>query len=83
MVRFISGCASCVKIHPKKPLIYLVGTEEGLIYKCSTAYSSMYLLTYQAHNMPIYRIDFNNYNTDIFVSSSADWRIKIWEDNRL
>ncbi|XP_074036746.1 dynein intermediate chain 2, ciliary isoform X2 [Leptinotarsa decemlineata] len=79
----VKGCATCVKIHPKKPLIYLVGTEEGLIYKCSTAYSSMYLLTYEAHKMPVYRIDFNRYNTDIFISCSADWRIKIWEDNRL
>ncbi|CAH1116670.1 unnamed protein product [Phaedon cochleariae] len=79
----VKGCASCVKFHPKKPLVYLVGTEEGLIYKCSTAYSSMYLMTYAAHQMPVYRIDFNKYNTDIFVSCSADWRIKIWEDNRL
>ncbi|KAG5883705.1 hypothetical protein JTB14_007424 [Gonioctena quinquepunctata] len=79
----VKGCASCVKIHPKKPLVYLVGTEEGLIYKCSTAYSSMYLLTYQAHQMPVYRIDFNRYNTDIFISCSADWRIKIWEDSRV
>ncbi|KAJ8925798.1 hypothetical protein NQ315_009648 [Exocentrus adspersus] len=77
------GCASCVKLHPKNPIIYLVGTEEGLIYKCSTQYSSMYLLTYQAHQMPVYRIDFNRYNTDIFISCSGDWRIKVWEDNRM
>lgn len=82
MVRFL-GCASCVKFHPKDPKIYLVGTEEGLIYKCSTEYSSMFLLTYHAHNMPIYRIDFNNFNSDIFLSCSDDWRIKVWEDNRL
>ncbi|XP_076260407.1 dynein intermediate chain 2, ciliary [Rhynchophorus ferrugineus] len=79
----VKGCASCVKLHPKNPLIYLVGTEEGQIYKCSTAYSSMFLLTYNAHQMPIARIDFNKYNTDIFISCSGDWRIKIWEDNRL
>ncbi|XP_044263378.1 dynein intermediate chain 2, ciliary [Tribolium madens] len=79
----VKGCASCVKFHPKQPLIYLVGTEEGNIYKCSTAYSSMFLLTYEAHHMPVYRIDFNRYNSDIFISCSGDWRIKIWEDNRL
>ncbi|KAJ8933169.1 hypothetical protein NQ314_014176, partial [Rhamnusium bicolor] len=79
----VKGCASCVKMHPKNPIIYLVGTEEGFIYKCSTEYSSMYLLTYNAHQLPVYRIDFNRYNTDIFVSCSADWRIKIWEDDRL
>ncbi|CAH1995874.1 unnamed protein product [Acanthoscelides obtectus] len=76
------ACASCVKLHPDKPLVYLVGTEEGHIYKCSTAYSSTYLMTYYAHTMPVCRIDFNRYNTDIFISCSADWRIKIWEDER-
>lgn len=78
----VKGCASCIRLHPKKPLIYLVGTEEGQIFKCSTAYSSMSLFTYEAHLLPVARIDFNKYNSDIFISCSADWRIKIWEDNR-
>ncbi|CAG9760660.1 unnamed protein product [Ceutorhynchus assimilis] len=79
----VKSCASCVRLHPKNPIIYLVGTEEGQIYKCSTAYSSMCLLTYNAHLLPINKIDFNKYNSDIFISCSSDWRIKIWEDNRL
>ncbi|KAI4468627.1 dynein intermediate chain [Holotrichia oblita] len=76
------GSASCISFHPKEKLIYLVGTEMGMIYKCSTNYSSMFLMTYQAHHKPIYRIDFNKYNDDIFISCSGDWRIKIWEDMR-
>ncbi|XP_045470031.1 dynein intermediate chain 2, ciliary [Harmonia axyridis] len=76
------GSACCVAFHPKDPLIYLVGTETGSIYECSTAYSSIYLFVYEAHHMPIYRIDFNRYNTEIFASCSADWRIKIWEHKR-
>ncbi|KAF5304719.1 hypothetical protein FQA39_LY09496 [Lamprigera yunnana] len=76
------ACATCVTFHPKNHLIYLVGTEEGLIYKCSTAYSTSYLFTYDAHEMPIYRVDYNKLNFDIFISCSADWRIKIWEDMR-
>ncbi|KAL3286367.1 hypothetical protein HHI36_000874 [Cryptolaemus montrouzieri] len=76
------GSACCVAFHPKDPLIYLVGTETGSIYECSTAYSSMYLFVYEAHHMPVYRIDFNKYNSDIFASCSADWRIKIWEHRR-
>ncbi|GJQ66498.1 hypothetical protein Trydic_g4490 [Trypoxylus dichotomus] len=78
----VRGSASCIAFHPKQKLLYLVGTEMGMIYKCSTNYSSMYLMTYKAHHMPIYRIDFNKYNDDIFISCSGDWRIKIWEDNR-
>ncbi|XP_044009131.1 dynein intermediate chain 2, ciliary isoform X2 [Aphidius gifuensis] len=68
----------------KDPELFLVGTEEGTIYKCNTAFSSVYMMTYdEAHHMPVYRIVFNNFNSSIFASCSGDWRIKIWEDNRL
>ncbi|XP_055698577.1 dynein intermediate chain 2, ciliary isoform X1 [Phlebotomus papatasi] len=78
----LKGCATCMVFHPTNSEIFLVGTEEGLIFKCSTAYSSKYLMTYQAHYLPIYRIDFNKYNSNIFASCSGDWRIKVWEDMR-
>lgn len=77
-----TGAASCVIFHPMHSHIYLVGTEEGFIYKCSTAFNSKYLLTLNAHHLPVYRLDFNKFNPDIFASCSGDWRIKIWEDNR-
>lgn len=76
------GCASCFVFHPVDPSVYMVGTEEGLILKCSTAYSSVYLMTYQAHSLPVYKIDFNKFNSNIFISCSGDWRVKIWEDKR-
>ncbi|ALC41273.1 CG9313 [Drosophila busckii] len=73
---------SCLQFHPTNPGVYLVGTECGFIYKCSTAFSSKYLMTYHAHNMSVYRIDFNRFNVNIFVSCSGDWRVKVWEDMR-
>ncbi|KAL7286142.1 hypothetical protein TKK_0019585 [Trichogramma kaykai] len=79
----LKGCGTCIAFHPQDPSVYLVGTEEGTIYKCNTAYSSCYMSTYEdAHDMPIYRIAFNKFNSDIFASCAADWRIKIWEDGR-
>ncbi|OXU21878.1 hypothetical protein TSAR_015959 [Trichomalopsis sarcophagae] len=79
----LKGCGTCIAFHPSEPNVFLVGTEEGTIYKCNTAYSSVYMRTYaEAHNMPVYRIVFNKYNSSIFASCSADWRIKIWEDDR-
>lgn len=78
----LKDSATCMAFHPKDPLVFLVGTEEGLIYKCSTLYSSTYLFAYRAHHMPVYRLDFNSFNSDIFASCSGDWRIKIWEDQR-
>ncbi|KAG5314080.1 DYI2 protein, partial [Acromyrmex insinuator] len=77
------GCGTCIAFHPADQNVFLVGTEEGSMYKCNTAYSSIYMRTYQeAHTMPVYRIVFNKYNSSIFASCSGDWRIKIWEDER-
>ncbi|XP_014477799.1 PREDICTED: dynein intermediate chain 2, ciliary isoform X2 [Dinoponera quadriceps] len=79
----LKGCGTCIAFHPADQNVFLVGTEEGTIYKCSTAYSSIYMRTYhEAHTMPVYRIVFNKFNSSIFASCSGDWRIKIWEDER-
>lgn len=68
--------------HPTNPEIFQVATEEGIIFKCSTAYSSKYLMTYHAHYLSIHRMDYNKFNTNIFASCSGDWRVKVWEDMR-
>ncbi|XP_069669173.1 dynein intermediate chain 2, ciliary [Periplaneta americana] len=78
----MTGCGTTITFHPTQQLIFLIGTEEGNIYKCSTAYASLYLATYEAHHMPVYKIDYNKFYPDIFISCSADWRVKIWEDGR-
>ncbi|XP_014615358.1 PREDICTED: dynein intermediate chain 2, ciliary isoform X1 [Polistes canadensis] len=79
----LKGCGTCLAFYPSDEHIFLVGTEEGTMYKCNTAYSSIYMQIYnEAHNMPVYRIVFNKYNSKIFASCSGDWRIKIWEDER-
>ncbi|XP_018330112.1 dynein intermediate chain 2, ciliary [Agrilus planipennis] len=78
----LKSTPSCIKFHPSNRDVFLVGTEEGLIYKCSTSYSATYLFTYRAHSLAVYRMDYNYFNSNIFVSGSADWRVKIWEDNR-
>lgn len=78
----LRACGTCLIFHPTNPEVFLIGSEEGLIFKCSTAYSSKYLHVYRAHSLKVYRIDFNKYNTNIFASCSGDWRVKIWEDMR-
>ncbi|XP_058060196.1 dynein intermediate chain 2, ciliary [Anopheles bellator] len=78
----LKGCGTCMVFHPHNTEIFLVGTEEGYIFKCSTAYSSKYLMTYYAHYLPVHRMDYNKFNSNIFASCSGDWRVKIWEDMR-
>ncbi|XP_046398571.1 dynein intermediate chain 2, ciliary [Ischnura elegans] len=78
----LTACGTAFAFHPTEHNIFLVGTEEGRIYKCSTAYASLYLSTWDAHHMPVHCIGYNPFNPSIFLSCGGDWRVKIWEDNR-
>ena len=69
----------CVTFNPNDDTMFLVGTDEGLIYKCTTEYSSKYLETYHAHNTPIYNIAWNQYVPSVFLTCAAEWMIKIWD----
>lgn len=48
------GC--CFDFNRHSEHLFLVGTEEGKIHKCSKAYSGQYLETYEGHNMAVYTI---------------------------
>lgn len=78
----LRACATAMVSHPSDQEVYMVGTEHGSIFKCCRAYSSKYLMEYKAHFQAVYRIDYNKYNSSIFASCSADWRVKVWEDMR-
>ena len=69
----------CVAFNPGDETMFLVGTDEGLVYKCTTEYSSKFLQTYDAHNTPIYNIAWNPYVPTVFLTCSAEWMIKIWD----
>jgi dynein intermediate chain 1 len=40
------GC--CFDFNPTSDHLFVVGTEEGTLHKCSKAYNSQYLETYEA-----------------------------------
>jgi hypothetical protein len=49
---FISRMASgmCADFNPKDPSIYVCGTEEGSIHRCSVSYNEQYLDSYLGHS---------------------------------
>ena len=51
---FASGIS--IDFHPVDKKIYLCGTEEGMLFKCSTNYSSKYLSSQKAHEGAIMAI---------------------------
>ncbi|XP_017398466.1 dynein intermediate chain 1, axonemal isoform X5 [Cebus imitator] len=73
------GCGTAFDFHKEIDYLFLVGTEEGKIYKCSKSYSSQFLDTYDAHNMAVDAVSWNPYHTKVFMSCSSDWTVKIWD----
>jgi dynein intermediate chain 1 len=73
------GC--CFDFNKTSEHLFIVGTEEGKIHKCSKAYSGQYLETYEGHHMAVYAVKWNTYHPRVFISSSADWTVKLWDHN--
>ena len=74
--------SSCFAFSRDSSNLFVVGTEEGDIYKCSTAYTSEYLASYEGHDMNVYSVEYNYFHPSIFLSASADWTVKMWDDRR-
>ncbi|XP_064618477.1 dynein intermediate chain 2, ciliary-like isoform X3 [Lineus longissimus] len=73
------GCGTTFDFHKQTDYLFLVGTEEGRVHKCSKAYSSQFLDTYMAHHMAVYKCAWNPFHPRIFLTCSADWSVKIWD----
>ena len=59
---------------------YVIGTQDGQIYKCSLAFTNEYLMTYARHVGPIYCIKWSPFHPHVFATCSADWTVKIFVD---
>ncbi|NWI94571.1 DNAI1 protein, partial [Pitta sordida] len=73
------GCGTSFDFHKKIDYLFLVGTEDGKIYKCSKCYSSQFLDVFEAHDMAVDTISWNPYHLKVFISCSSDWTVKIWD----
>ncbi|RLN96293.1 hypothetical protein BBJ28_00009328 [Nothophytophthora sp. Chile5] len=60
------------------PSVYFVGTEDGLVHKCSVSYNEQYLQTYVGHTGPVYQLLVSPFCSDLFLSCSGDWSLKLW-----
>merc|ERR1712159_706096 len=72
---------SCFDFNRFSEHLFVVGTEEGKIHKCSKVYNSQYLDTYDGHHMAVYTVDWNSFHPRVFLSASADWTVKLWDHN--
>ncbi|KAI9105693.1 WD40-repeat-containing domain protein [Phlyctochytrium arcticum] len=73
---------SCFDFHKKLDHLFVVGTEEGKIFKCSKEYNNQYLLAFEGHQMAVYTVRYNHFLHNIFLSASADWTVKLWDHDQ-
>ncbi|XP_066521592.1 dynein axonemal intermediate chain 4 [Hoplias malabaricus] len=73
----------CFAFHHNDSNIYLTGTEEGHIHKCSCSYNEQFLDTYTYHRGPVYKVTWSPFCPDVFLSCSADWSIQLWRQDLL
>ncbi|XP_029289365.1 LOW QUALITY PROTEIN: WD repeat-containing protein 78-like [Cottoperca gobio] len=71
----------CVDFHPTDSSIYLTGTCEGLIQKCSIFNSQNFLDTYKKHFCPVNHVEWSPFSSDVFLSCSSDWTIQLWKQD--
>ena len=57
---------------------FIIGTEEGKIYLCSTQHREHTILNFEGHTMGVYNISWYPFHPKVFASCSADWTIKVW-----
>ncbi|XP_065069887.1 dynein axonemal intermediate chain 4-like isoform X2 [Rhopilema esculentum] len=74
--------AMCFDFHPDDGNLYIAGSEEGNIYKCSCSYNEQFLETYTGHTGPVYKVVWCPFLSDAFISCSADWSIRIWHQDK-
>eukprot|EP00672_Neobodo_designis_P015772 CAMPEP_0174833034 /NCGR_PEP_ID=MMETSP1114-20130205/3992_1 /TAXON_ID=312471 /ORGANISM="Neobodo designis, Strain CCAP 1951/1" /LENGTH=876 /DNA_ID=CAMNT_0016066905 /DNA_START=47 /DNA_END=2677 /DNA_ORIENTATION=+ len=68
----------CFDMHPRESITYVVGTEDGTIHKCSKSQNENYVSTYKPHGEPVYRIRWNQFCPDYFLTGSADWTSRLY-----
>ncbi|XP_064391990.1 LOW QUALITY PROTEIN: dynein axonemal intermediate chain 1-like [Halichondria panicea] len=81
---FTLSSGTAIGFSPFVDHLFLVGSEEGQIYKCSKAYTTHYLDVYKAHHMAVHShcISWNPFHQNVFASCGADWTVKIWDHTR-
>ena len=69
----------CFDFCPKDSNLYVAGTEDGHLHKCSCSYNEQHLDNYFGHAGPVYQLRWSPFCANTFISCSADWTIKLWD----
>uniref|UniRef100_A0A665UWH0 Dynein axonemal intermediate chain 4 n=1 Tax=Echeneis naucrates TaxID=173247 RepID=A0A665UWH0_ECHNA len=78
---YLEICFSSFTSKTSRDDIYLIGTLEGKIHKCSFSNRQNFLTTYQKHFGLVNHIEWSPFSRDVFLSCSSDWTIQLWRQN--
>lgn len=70
--------ALCLRMHPVEKGIFLVGTDEGCIHKCSINFAKHHSAILQVHHGSVFSIAYSPWSPKIFLTCGSDWHIRIW-----
>ncbi|XP_034468588.1 WD repeat-containing protein 78 isoform X3 [Hippoglossus hippoglossus] len=73
----------CFDFHPTDSSLYLAGTWDGHIHKCSCSNSQQFLETFRKHFCPVNCVAWCPLSPDVFLSCSSDWTIQLWKQDHL
>ncbi len=73
-----TGSGLCFDFFANDNAQYCLGTEDGLVHQCSVSYNEQVLETYYGHTAPVYQLRCSPFLADAFISCSADWTVKVW-----
>jgi WD40 repeat protein len=79
---FKKAAGLCLDVPEAKNNVYMVGTDDGVIHKCSTAYTEQDIERYTGHTGPVYQVRTNGFVEEVFLSCAADWTIRLWHGKR-
>ncbi|KAL1508970.1 hypothetical protein ABEB36_003782 [Hypothenemus hampei] len=72
--------ARFIRWHPEDSNIYLVGTNEGVVHKCSTNYINQHLDLFLAHDGPVNELKYSPFSRKIYATCGDDWHLRIWAE---
>ncbi|ERL94430.1 dynein axonemal intermediate chain 4 [Dendroctonus ponderosae] len=72
--------ARFIRWHPDDANVYLVGTNEGVVHKCSTNYLNQHLDLFLAHDGPINDLKYSPFSQQIYATCGDDWHLRIWAE---
>lgn len=65
-------------IHPNNTMV-LVGTDQGQLWPVSNEGEVLNWGPVNAHQGSVYKVQWNPYHPQVFITCGTDWMVKIWD----